>query len=65
MNITITMEEMENAMFDSGEGVCLACGDRAYGVEPDARKYECECCGERAVYGLEEAMVMGALDIIE
>jgi hypothetical protein len=40
-------------------GFCLACGELAYGVEPDARRYECECCEARAVYGLEELLVMG------
>tara|TARA_Y100001963_G_scaffold159623_1_gene264150 strand:- start:260 stop:463 length:204 start_codon:yes stop_codon:yes gene_type:complete len=45
-----------------GVGVCHACGEEASGVngwaEPDARRYECECCGERAVYGAEETLVM-------
>lgn len=35
-------------------GFCVACGEDANGVEPDARKYECESCGEFAVYGAEE-----------
>jgi hypothetical protein len=26
------------------------------GVEPDARNYECEACGERAVYGAQELL---------
>lgn len=45
---------------DEGIGFCLACGDEAYGVEPDARKYECESCGEMRVYGAEEILLMGA-----
>ena len=28
-------------------------------VEPDARKYECDCCGEPKVYGAEELIMMG------
>jgi hypothetical protein len=40
-------------------GRCLACGAEAYGVEPDAREYECEVCGEPKVYGLEELLMMG------
>ena len=40
-------------------GICLACGEDADGVEPDARRYVCECCGERAVYGAEELLMMG------
>jgi hypothetical protein len=34
-------------------GLCLACGEDADGCEPDARRYPCECCGERQVYGAE------------
>lgn len=40
-------------------GFCLACGEEAYGVEPDAREYECESCGERKVYGAAELLIMG------
>lgn len=48
------------AAAESGEdmGFCLACGDEAYGVEPDARKYECESCGKDKVYGAEELLLM-------
>ena len=38
-------------------GFCVACGAEVDGVEPDARKYECEVCGERAVYGAEELLI--------
>ena len=41
------------------EGYCLACGAKAFGVEPDARKYVCECCEEPKVYGAEELVLMG------
>lgn len=37
-------------------GFCAACGEDAYGVEPDARRYECECCGKKAVFGAEELL---------
>lgn len=39
-------------------GFCVACGVDVDGVEPDARKYECECCGARSVYGAEELLMM-------
>ena len=52
--VSDTMFDLENA------GFCLACGEDAFGVEPDARKYECEYCGEKKVYGAEEVMLMGA-----
>jgi hypothetical protein len=44
---------------DSGLGFCLACGDTAHGVEPDARRYECEACDAPKVYGAEELLLMG------
>ena len=39
-------------------GFCLACGIEVDGVEPDARHYQCESRGERAVYGAEELLLM-------
>lgn len=47
------------AMEGDGTGFCLACGEEAYGVEPDARKYTCENCQAPKVYGLEELVLMG------
>jgi hypothetical protein len=41
-------------------GFCLACGADACECEPDARKYKCEECGKRAVYGAEEVLAMRA-----
>jgi len=35
-------------------GLCVICGADADGCEPDARRYECEACGERGVFGAEE-----------
>jgi len=40
-------------------GFCLACGEEAMGVEPDARKYECEYCGAHEVYGASELLIGG------
>lgn len=37
-------------------GFCIKCGLECYGVEPDARKYPCESCGEFGVYGAEELL---------
>ena len=51
---------MEKIQEDSNAGFCTACGAEADGVEPDARNYECESCGERAVYGAEELLMMMA-----
>lgn len=53
----ITTEQIMQAIeADDNMGFCLACGEEAYGVEPDARGYECECCGARKVYGAEELL---------
>lgn len=38
-------------------GFCIACGADADGCEPDAREYECEACGEAAVYGADELLM--------
>ena len=56
-NLTMdqVMEGMQNTTFGlENVGFCLACGEEASGCEPDARGYECECCGEHKVYGAEE-----------
>jgi hypothetical protein len=44
------------------DGFCTACGEwTCGGCEPDARRYECESCGERAVYGAQELLFMGLI----
>jgi predicted RNA-binding Zn-ribbon protein involved in translation (DUF1610 family) len=45
-------------------GFCVACGAEVLGVEPDARQYACEGCGEEAVYGVEELIVMELVRIV-
>ena len=63
--ITMSVEQYEEATMGlDNPGVCLACGEEAYGVEPDARNYTCEACGESKVFGLEEALMMGAIDLV-
>ena len=46
---------------DQNTGFCIACGDEAYGVEPDARQYTCESCGKATVYGAEELLLVMAI----
>lgn len=48
------MRAAEDLLSLDDPGFCIICGVDAFGVEPDARKYECEACGERGVYGAEE-----------
>lgn len=49
-------------MPDEG-GWCLQCGHEVDGVEPDARRDECECCGEPKVYGIQELLMMGLVEV--
>lgn len=48
--------ERHNTSLDN-PGFCVACGEEAEGVEPDARRYTCESCGEPRVYGAEELLL--------
>ncbi len=60
--IKMSADEYSEAA-ESNAGVCLACGAMAYGVEPDACCYACEECGEKRVFGIEEALIMGRVEI--
>jgi len=56
---SITTERIIEAIEeDDNIGFCTACGEDKYGVEPDARKYECESCGKNEVYGAEELLII-------
>ena len=55
----IVIEAIE---MDDNLGFCLACGEEAYDVEPDADGYECENCGESRVFGAEEILLMGEVE---
>lgn len=57
-NKTFTLEEIAPAIEDY-TGFCIKCGADKPNCEPDARKYECDECGENAVYGAEELLLMG------
>lgn len=48
--------ESDQTNLDS-PGFCVRCGADAEGVEPDARRYECDQCGENGVYGAEELLM--------
>lgn len=49
---------LEIAEADDNQGICLACGEVAYCVEPDAQGYPCERCNKRKVVGAELALIM-------
>ena len=46
---------------DENIGFCIECGAERECCEPDARKYQCEECGECAVYGAQEILIMGLI----
>ena len=46
---------------DENIGFCIECGAERESCEPDARKYQCEECGECAVYGAQEILIMGLI----
>lgn len=43
---------------DNNTGICINCGAFQDTVEPDAERYKCGACGERAVYGAEQIILM-------
>jgi hypothetical protein len=53
-----SLEELEE-MDKNQQGFCLACGEIYDGVEPDARRYDCEACGNSKVYGAAELALLG------
>lgn len=54
-----------NQMRENYRGYCLECGGEQYNCEPDAREYTCESCGEPSVFGIEELLITGHLEIID
>jgi hypothetical protein len=61
---TLTMSEDEYLRAsENSEGICLACEAVADGVEPDARQYKCGSCGALEVYGVEELVMMGNVEV--
>lgn len=61
--VTMT-EDTYLELVDSYGGVCLACGELAWGdTEPDARGYTCSECGIAAVMGIELALMAGRVTL--
>lgn len=62
IHLSVTLDRVTDAVERAhtsldNPGFCIKCGAEADGVEPDARTYECESCGERGVYGAEELLL--------
>lgn len=59
MSKEIDLDEVMKAVErDDLTGFCLSCGAEQGPVEPDARNYTCEDCGEKQVFGAEELLIM-------
>jgi hypothetical protein len=56
-------EEAYHDLDNSYQGVCLNCGEYQDGVEPDAENYYCESCEQDHVFGVEELLIMGLIEI--
>lgn len=58
-NMKVTLDQVIEAVKDDNNiGFCVNCGAEAFGVEPDARGYMCEACGEANVFGAEELLLI-------
>lgn len=58
LDLDEVMEAAKRSTFDlDNPGFCTACGEDASNVEPDAERYRCETCGEKAVYGAEQLLI--------
>lgn len=62
--LILTQEALEYMMEDN-MGVCTECGNEQDCCEPDARRYTCEDCGSRSVYGMDELLCMGMIELEE
>lgn len=57
-------EDTYRALESDYMGICRSCLDVACECEPDARNYKCESCNAKTVYGAQELMMMGAIDLV-
>ncbi|MDE2438912.1 MAG: hypothetical protein KGN01_06015 [Patescibacteria group bacterium] len=50
---------------DENIGICLNCNTQHDCLEPDARNVTCDNCDLPQVFGLEELLIMDALEITD
>lgn len=63
MKPTVRLSELLAAVREM-MGWCTECQEFTTGCcEPDARRYKCEKCGQRKVYGAEEASLMELFEV--
>ena len=57
MKAKITYDQVLQAVErDDYTGICVLCGHEQGNCEPDARKYACENCERKSVFGAEELL---------
>lgn len=49
---------------DDNMGLCRNCGEPRECCEPDAENYECEYCEQNEVFGVEQLLLRGELEIV-
>lgn len=55
----------EEEITDGTNGCCLACEEFVFGgIEPDAENYICDNCHQPQVFGLEQLLIMGKLELM-
>ena len=63
--VSFRMTQAEYYEADEGSiGYCIRCGSERDCCEPDARRYLCEECGKTSVYGTQELIIMGLVEIV-
>jgi len=64
---TIELTEDDYRYFcENGIGLCITCQEERDGwTEPDARKYPCDNCNTKTVYGAGQLLVMGIIEFTE
>jgi hypothetical protein len=62
MVIKMTTQRYER-LDSANDGICIKCGAENSCVEPDAENYECEACEEDAVFGMQQALICGHVEI--
>ena len=60
--LTFDLEVIEEGM-ENYLGFCIECGAEKESCEPDARNYSCDECGKYSVYGAEEIIMMGLINL--
>lgn len=56
-------EDQLSGMDLDDPGACVLCGEYASGCEPDLEKGPCESCGKNGVYGAQQLLIMGRVDL--